>query len=119
MFVCLVLLSLPGGPQDHLLGFEGTVPVLILLGFFTGMFVVPIQVSLQVLPPPEDKGRMIATMNQCNFVGIILGGFLFGAVMAVLEENAWPRNLVFAVTAAMMLPITIFYRPEERALGDD
>lgn len=118
MFVCLVLLALPGGPQNHLLGFAGSVPVLVLLGFFTGMFVVPIQVSLQVLPPPEDKGRMIALMNQCNFLGIIAGGLIFGIAMGVLEANNWPRNRVFAITAAIMLPIALFYRPEERELED-
>lgn len=116
MFVCLTLLALPGGPKQHLLGFAGSIPVLLLLGFFTGMFVVPIQVSLQVLPPPEDKGRMIAVMNQCNFLGILLGGVLFKAVIAVLEAQDWPRNLIFGVTAAMMLPIAIFYRPEQRSL---
>lgn len=117
MFVCLVLLSLQGGPHRHLLGFAGTIPVLIALGFFTGLFVVPIQVSLQVLPPPEDKGRMIAVMNQCNFLGIIVGGLLFGSVIGILEIGNWPRNIVFAVTAAIMLPIALFYRPEERELA--
>jgi acyl-[acyl-carrier-protein]-phospholipid O-acyltransferase/long-chain-fatty-acid--[acyl-carrier-protein] ligase len=118
MLVCLTLLSLPGGPKHHLLGFAGSIPVLIMLGFFTGMFVVPIQVSLQELPPPEDKGRMIAVMNQCNFIGIIVGGLIFMAVIKSLEAAEWPRNLVFGVTALIMLPIALFYRPEERALSD-
>lgn len=117
MFVCLALLSLPGGPKDHLLNFWGSVPVLLGLGFFTGMFVVPIQVSLQALPPPEDKGRMIATMNQANFAGILLGGLLFSGLTGLLAAWKLPVNLVFAVTAAIMLPIALFYRPEERALS--
>jgi acyl-[acyl-carrier-protein]-phospholipid O-acyltransferase/long-chain-fatty-acid--[acyl-carrier-protein] ligase len=116
MFVCLALLSLPGGPKQHFLGFAGSIPVLLLLGFFTGMFIVPIQVSIQVLPPPEDKGRMIAVMNQCNFLGILLGGVVFKGVIALLEMQEWPRNLVFGVTAAIMLPIVLLYRPEERSL---
>ncbi|WP_442481244.1 MFS transporter [Aeoliella sp. SH292] len=119
MFVCLALLAIPGGPNNHLLGFGGTIPVLVLLGFFTGMFVVPIQVSLQVLPPPEDKGRMIAVMNQCNFLGIIAGGVIFLGVIKILEAGNWPRNLVFAATAAIMLPIALLYRPEERTLSDE
>ncbi|MGI9457974.1 MAG: MFS transporter [Aeoliella sp.] len=119
MVICLAILAIPGGPNDHLLGFAGSIPVLILLGFSTGMFVVPIQVSLQVLPPPEDKGRMIAVMNQANFIGIILGGLIFMAVIGVLEQNNWPRNLVFAVAAIIMLPIAVFYRPEERALAEE
>ncbi|TWT66817.1 Lysophospholipid transporter LplT [Posidoniimonas polymericola] len=116
--ITLVLLSLPGGPQNHLLGFWGSVPVLIILGFCTGMFVVPIQVSLQVRPPAEDKGRMIALMNQVNWVGILLGALLFGLVMGLLEDYDLPRNLVFLSTAAIMLPIALFYRPEELQLGE-
>lgn len=117
MFVCLVLMSIPGGAQGHWLGFAGSIPVLLLLGFFTGMFIVPIQVSIQVLPPPEDKGRMIAMMNQCNFLGIIFGGLIFKAAIGFLEWQEWPRNLVFAITAAIMLPIALAYRPEERELS--
>lgn len=119
MFVCLVLLALPGGPKNHLLGFYGSIPVLIALGFFTGMFVVPIQVLLQALPPPDDKGRMIATMNQFNFAGIVLGGILYGVVAWGLAANGWRDNLVFAVTALVMLPIALLYRPEERTLVDE
>jgi acyl-[acyl-carrier-protein]-phospholipid O-acyltransferase/long-chain-fatty-acid--[acyl-carrier-protein] ligase len=116
--VCLVLLALPGGQQGQLLGFWGSLPTLVVLGFFTGMFVVPIQVSLQVLPPAEDKGRMIALMNQCNFVGIIVGGFLYQALSSWLNANRWPSCTGFAVCAAIMLPIALFYRPKEVRLGD-
>ena len=118
MLICLVLLSLQGGPQKHLLGFWGTIPVLVILGFATGMFVVPIQVSLQVLPPPQEKGRMIALMNQCNFIGIIGGGFIFAGAIDGLVNAGLPQNMTFLVTAAIMLPIALFYRPKEVQLGD-
>ncbi len=118
MLICLVLLSLPGGPKNHLLGFWGTIPVLILLGFSTGMFVVPIQVTLQVLPPPQEKGRMIALMNQCNFVGIIAAGFIFKRALEWLVAADWPHNIAFLVTAGIMLPIALFYRPKEVQLGN-
>lgn len=115
----LVLLSLPGGPKGHLLGFWGSIPVLIALGFSTGMFVVPIQVSLQARPPAEEKGRMIALMNQANWIGIILGALAFGIAIGYLEDNNLPRNLVFLTTAAIMLPIALFYRPKEMVLSED
>jgi len=118
MLICLILLSLPGGPQNHLLGFSGTIPVLVILGFATGMFVVPIQVTLQVLPPPQEKGRMIALMNQCNFIGIIGGGFIFKWALEWLVSAGMPQNMTFLVTAAIMLPIALFYRPKEVQLGD-
>lgn len=116
--ICLALMSFRGGEDRHLLGFYGSIPVLIAAGISTGIFIVPIQVSVQALPPPDEKGRMIALMNQCNWIGIILGAFLFKATILLLEQTDQPRNTAFLIAAALMLPIAIFYRPKERRLGD-
>ncbi|MEM6329745.1 MAG: MFS transporter [Planctomycetota bacterium] len=115
---CLVLLSLRGGEDRHLLGFAGSVPVLVLTGVSTGIFIVPIQVAVQALPPPSEKGRMIALMNQCNWVGIIIGALLYKATVSFAEAANQPRNIAFAVGAAVMLPIALFYRPKEMRLGE-
>ena len=115
---CLIALAIPGGQQGQMLGYWGSLPTLALLGFFTGMFVVPIQVLVQVLPPPEEKGRMIAVMNQVNFVGIIASGFIYNAFSGWLNARALPSCYGFAVCAAIMLPIALFYRPKERRLAD-
>jgi acyl-[acyl-carrier-protein]-phospholipid O-acyltransferase/long-chain-fatty-acid--[acyl-carrier-protein] ligase len=114
--VCLGLLSLRGGPHQHLLGFWGTAPVLALLGVCTGMFIVPVQVSLQALPPAGEKGRTIALMNQCNWIGIIVGAILFKLCTIALDYTDQPRNVVFGVTALLMLPVALFYRPKEQRL---
>ena len=116
--VCLFLMCLRGGPNDHLLGFYGSIPVLMLAGVSTGVFIVPIQVAVQALPPANEKGRMIALMNQCNWIGIIVGALLFKASLALSEQLGQPRNTAFAVGALVMLPIALFYRPRERTLGD-
>ena len=118
IFVTMVLMSLRGGPHQHLLGYYGSIPMLIAMGAFTGMFIVPIQVALQSRPPREQKGRMIATMNQCSWVGIILGAVLYAACISVFDAYGWPRNTMFAVTAALMLPVAVLYRPEGRAALD-
>jgi acyl-[acyl-carrier-protein]-phospholipid O-acyltransferase/long-chain-fatty-acid--[acyl-carrier-protein] ligase len=73
MTATMAALSLPGGPHRHLLGYWGSLPVLLALGVFTGMFVVPIQVLLQSRPPREEKGRMIATITD-SARGLILFG---------------------------------------------
>ena len=115
--ITMAVMALPGGEHQHLLGFQGSIPVLILMGMFTGMFVVPIQVILQARPPSDEKGRMIAAMNQCTWVGIILGAVLFDVCLSVLNSLDQPklRSAVFAVTAAMMLPVALFYRPKHAA----
>ena len=116
--LCLVLMSLRGGANNHLLGFSGSIPVLIAMGVSTGMFIVPVQVSIQALSPSDEKGRMIAFMNQCNWIGIVLGAMIFKATILVLEATDQPRNTAFAVAALLMLPIVLFYRPKEQQLSE-
>jgi MFS family permease len=116
--VALVLMSLPGGHNGHLLGFYGSLPVLFLLGAFSGMFIVPVQVTLQSVPPPEEKGRMIATMNQFSWVGMILGALVYSECINVINKTGWPRASIFAVTALLLLPVALFYRPKDQRLVD-
>ncbi len=118
LVVTMVAMSLPGGEHRHLLGYWGSMPVLMLMGVFTGMFIVPIQVMLQSRPPRGDKGRMIATMNQCTWIGVILSAVLYKACIEVLDATGGPRNLIFAVSAAIMLPVALFYRPPDERLAD-
>jgi predicted MFS family arabinose efflux permease len=92
--------------------------VLIAMGVCSGMFIVPVQVALQSRPPREEKGRMIATMNQISWVGVILGAVTYGACVRVLDATGLPRNTIFAVTAMLMLPVAILYRPKDEQLAD-
>jgi acyl-[acyl-carrier-protein]-phospholipid O-acyltransferase/long-chain-fatty-acid--[acyl-carrier-protein] ligase len=119
LFVTLVAMALPGGPHQHLLGFRGSVPMLIAMGVFTGMFIVPVQVAIQSRPPKEEKGRMIATMNQFTWIGIIVGAIVYQACILVLNATGWPRSTIFAVAAALMAPVAILYRPQDEKLADD
>ena len=119
LIVTMLVMSLPGGAHRHLLGYWGSMPVLALMGMFTGMFIVPIQVMLQSRPPRGDKGRMIATMNQFTWIGVILSAVLYKLCIEVLDATGGPRNLIFAVTAVIMLPVALFYRPPDQKLGDD
>lgn len=112
----LAVMSLPGGDHQHLLGFWGSIPVLILVGLSAGMFIVPIQVELQSRPAREEKGRMIATMNQFSWVGVILGALLYSVCLKLLDATSWPRSAVFGITALLILPVAIFYRPKDEPL---
>jgi acyl-[acyl-carrier-protein]-phospholipid O-acyltransferase/long-chain-fatty-acid--[acyl-carrier-protein] ligase len=114
----MIAMSLPGGERQHLLGYWGSIPVLLLMGTFTGMFIVPIQVLLQSRPPRSEKGRMIATMNQFTWIGILLSAVLYKAFIEVLDVTGGPQNLLFAFTAAIMLPVALFYRPRHELLSE-
>jgi acyl-[acyl-carrier-protein]-phospholipid O-acyltransferase/long-chain-fatty-acid--[acyl-carrier-protein] ligase len=51
---------------------------LTLMGFFGGLFIVPLNTFLQDEAPAAEKGRILATNNFANMLGVILAsGFLW------------------------------------------
>jgi acyl-[acyl-carrier-protein]-phospholipid O-acyltransferase/long-chain-fatty-acid--[acyl-carrier-protein] ligase len=81
-----------------------------VLGIFAAIYAVPLQVFLQSRPPAELKGRMIGTMNQANFIGILLSGPLYQAFEAAASSMGWPISSVFWMLAALVIPLAIFYK---------
>lgn len=93
------------------------------VGFFAGLFIVPLQVFMQARPPDDQKGRMIGAMNLVNWIGIVLAAFFYGGVSAAFAapagtESDVPLSWIFAVLAALLLPVAAFYRPADVVLGD-
>jgi acyl-[acyl-carrier-protein]-phospholipid O-acyltransferase/long-chain-fatty-acid--[acyl-carrier-protein] ligase len=86
---------------------------LVLLGVFAGLFAVPLQVFLQTRPPASLKGRTIATNNLANWVGIVGSAGVYWLFARLVEALQWQRTTVFALTALIMLPVALFYRPRE------
>ncbi len=93
--------------------------VLTLLGFFAGLFVVPLQVELQTRPPKSLKGRMIGAMNLINWIGIVLSALFFGIFTWGFSALNWPMSNVFLFLAAVILPIAILYHPKDEILSHD
>lgn len=122
MFISLALLSVPAANEHrHLLGYAGSVVVLILLGVFTGMFAVPLQVFMQARPPEALKGRMIATQNLLNWIGITGSSLYYFAGSKTISALGWPPSANFAFTALLILGIGLLYHPRpsthEPAIG--
>jgi MFS family permease len=114
-----LLEHLPGiGEGRQWLGFWGSLVTLLFLGVFTGFFAVPLQVFMQSRPPDDKKGRMIAVMNQANWVGVLIAQLLYGLLSTLLEAINWPRSFMFLFIAAMLLPIVLFYHPKDELLSD-
>mgnify|MGYP000275619802 CR=1 FL=1 len=96
------------------LGVSMALPLLVLLGAATGIFIVPIQVFLQARPPAEQKGRMIAAQAFFNWLAMAVSALLYGGMEGLLAAYTLPRSAVFALTAALILPIAAFYTlPDE------
>jgi MFS family permease len=110
------LAHMPGfGETRQWLGFYGSLPVMLLLGAFTGLFAVPLQVFMQSRPPKDKKGRMIAVMNQANWIGVFVSAGSYWLVARLIEKADWPRCIMFLFIAALTLPIALFYHPKHEA----
>jgi len=110
LFVALVILGFWKDNGQHLLGYTGSFVGLIAVGIFAAIYAVPLQVFMQERPPMELKGRMIGTMNQANFVGILFSGLLYQLFQWIAKQLGWPISSVFWMLALMVLPLAIFYR---------
>ncbi|MFO0922506.1 MAG: MFS transporter [Pirellulales bacterium] len=104
--------SNPAEPQSKLsmLGYQGSFVVLFIMGMAAAIYAIPLQVFLQKKPPAAIKGRMIATMNQANFVGILISGPLYQLFEAVAQLLQWPISSVFWMMMLLVLPLALFYR---------
>ncbi len=112
--LCVLCISSPDGV--HLLGFWGSLPLLVVLGVSAGFFAIPVQVFIQTRPPAEQKGRLIAVMNQFNFVAILLSGLIYTLFDRLIDLWGWPRSCLFGMMAILVLPLAIGYRPRNEDL---
>ena len=94
--------------------FHGEIPIRLAMtgvGLFAGLFVVPLQVFMQIRPPEDQKGRMIGTMNLINWIGIMLSAAFVFVCHLILNALNLPVCWTFAAVAAILLPVGLFYRP--------
>jgi len=117
IFVALLLLGFWKG-QTQVLGYWGSFVCLIGIGVFAAIFSIPVMVFLQSRPPVHLRGRLIATMNQANFLGILLAGPLYQLFEKTSSWLHWPISSVFWMMGAMVLPLAILYRLDSRTVQE-
>ena len=94
------------------LGLEAAVPrywlvaaALVATGFAGGWFAVPLNALLQQKPADVEKGRVLATNNVANMIGIVLAS----AVLYVLTERLnLPASRIVALAGAFTLAATVY-----------
>jgi MFS family permease len=63
----------------------GLVAALIIIGFFSGFYMVPLYTLLQHRAPKQSKGELIATSNFINVTGAIAASLLFFVLVSMLQ----------------------------------
>ena len=87
------------------LGYQAIAIHLGVLGFFGGLFAVPVNTLIQHRPAPDRKGGIIAAANLLSFVGVALQPVAQYAMIRLGHPN--PQS-VFLIAAALTLGATIF-----------
>jgi MFS family permease len=96
-----------------------TLTLLALPGTSAGLFAVPLQVYLQAMSPPDQKGQIIGTMNLFNWIGILLSGVIHWSVNQALAKANLPPNLIFVAAVAPLVLLAIVYHPRTVPLTTD
>jgi acyl-[acyl-carrier-protein]-phospholipid O-acyltransferase/long-chain-fatty-acid--[acyl-carrier-protein] ligase len=78
---------------------------LCLLGFFGGLYAVPLNALIQHRPKREEKGGVIAAANLLSFVGVFLAAGLYFAFSSALHLS--PGG-IFRAGAIMTLAATLY-----------
>lgn len=74
--------------------FTGTLVGLSVVGFSGGLFIVPLNAYLQERAAPEQKGRVLATNNFLNMLGVILAS---GLLYVMHDTLHWTPNSILGV----------------------
>jgi MFS family permease len=87
---------------------------LIALGLFAGLYAVPLQSLMQMLPKPDHRGRVLATSNAISFLFMAVGSLLYWVTRPLFGNT--PQYIFIAcgiigifawlITSAVHLPPT-------------
>lgn len=102
--------------SDHL---SLIIPLVIMLGAFGGIYLIPLDAYIQVASPNKHRGQIVATANFFGFLGVL---FASGTLYFISEVLVLPADKGFTffgfLTAAMVVLITwTIYHHFTRYLG--
>ena len=82
---------------------------LVALGLFAGLYAVPLQSLMQMLPSPNHRGRVLATSNAMSFLFMAIGSLVYWIARPLFGDS--PQYIFLACGAvgisAWLITITI------------
>lgn len=73
----------------------GLVLCIVVIGFFTGFYLVPLYTLLQHRAPKTSKGDAVAVSNFINVTGAILASFLFFVLVSAFQKLGVGKPIPF------------------------
>jgi acyl-[acyl-carrier-protein]-phospholipid O-acyltransferase/long-chain-fatty-acid--[acyl-carrier-protein] ligase len=85
---------------------------LALLGFFGGLFAVPLGALIQHRPRPEQKGGVIAAANLVSWVGILLSSVAYYLFARVFHQSPRAMFLDGAILTLVTTAYSVYLLPD-------
>ena len=85
--------------------FASSVLWLGVAGFAGGLFIVPLNAFLQEHAEPQEKGRLLATNNFLNMIGVVLAS---GALYLFHDLLHWTPSHILAALGVLTLVATVY-----------
>jgi acyl-[acyl-carrier-protein]-phospholipid O-acyltransferase / long-chain-fatty-acid--[acyl-carrier-protein] ligase len=85
--------------------FASSILWLAAAGFAGGLFIVPLNAFLQERAEPEEKGRLLATNNFLNMIGVVLAS---GALYLFHDLLRWTPSHILAAVGVLTLAATVY-----------
>lgn len=86
--------------SDHL---RVVIPLLVTVGFFGGMYQIPLDSFIQVSSPHRYRGQIIAATNFLSFFGVLLAS---GMVYLITEVFGFNADKGFTIMGSFTLGVT-------------
>lgn len=111
MFVMCLALSLPWlGLVDGNYSYTTAAILLALLGFFGGIYDVPLAATIQKRSPQNAKGGTFAAVNLLTWIGILFAGVL-NLVFSQIGVGVLGVFFIAAILCLIITLITVIYYP--------
>jgi acyl-[acyl-carrier-protein]-phospholipid O-acyltransferase/long-chain-fatty-acid--[acyl-carrier-protein] ligase len=86
--------------------------LLILMGFSAGLFIVPLNALLQQRSGKEEKGRLIATNNFLNTMGVLLASAFLWSFSDVLGLSSDQIILILGILTFVLTVYALYVLPD-------
>lgn len=83
---------------------SAVIPLVMLLGFFGGMYQIPLDTFIQVTSPNTSRGQIVATTNFLSFFGVLCAS---GALYLITEVFQLDAAKGFTVMGSLVSFITV------------
>ncbi|MBK7544373.1 MAG: MFS transporter [Elusimicrobia bacterium] len=83
-----------------------------LMGFFSGLFVIPLTTLVQLRSPEKERGRVLSTLNFFSFVAILLGSAFLWAASKIFKTDPAQVFFVLGVLSSLAALGIAFFIPQ-------